>query len=125
MGRGHNSNRNHDENERMPDPRNRARQLRRAVHVSRLLSGDYATADFTEANAVTLTLAPTGDGERVAVLEPISALASRQAERIGAAPVQFHHAAARVFGRAADRPVGQQIARLKIAPADGVMRELL
>src|SRR5207244_11266180 len=44
---------------------------------------------------------------------------------VRAAPGQLEHASARLFFFATNRSTREQIARLKIASADGVMRELL
>ena len=86
---------------------------------------DDAPAHFAEANSVTISLAPARDRKGVAIFQPLSGFTVRQLQRILPAPGQFQHATARFLGRPADRSAGQQIARLKVATVDGVVRELL
>ncbi len=83
------------------------------------------SADFTEANAVAIALTPARESNSVPVFEPFARLAVRQFQWIRTAPCQLEQAAARFFGLAADRSTREQIARLEIASANGVMRELL
>src|SRR6266568_3158604 len=82
-------------------------------------------ADFAKTYTVIVALAPARDRELVAILEPLACLTIWQFQWIRTAPGQLQHAAARFFGFAANRSAREQIARLKVASADSVMRELL
>src|ERR1017187_1956042 len=86
---------------------------------------NYAPTYLTETNSISVAFAPTGNGKRIAVLQPFTRFAVGQFQRIRAAPGQFEHATARILGRSADRATSQEIAGLKIAAVDGVMSELL
>lgn len=89
------------------------------------LGRDDPPADFAESDSITGALCPAGDNEIIAVLEPLPGLTTGQRKRISAAPCQLEHAAARIVCRPANRAAREQIASLKIATVDRVMRQLL
>ena len=86
---------------------------------------DDAAADFAKANSITITLAPASDRKGVAIFEPFSAFTARKFQRIGPAPGQFQHAAPRFLSRPADCATREEVARLKVAAVDSVVRQLL
>src|ERR1700730_15097812 len=81
--------------------------------------------DLAKADAKAVTLTPTCNRELVTVLQPFAFLPVGQFQRIRAAPSEFKHAPARFLGLAADRSAREQIARLKVAAANGMVGELL
>src|SRR6266436_542955 len=115
----------------MPDPGNTSRKDNNRLevglsttHLSLVTSND-SSAYFAETDSITVALAPTRDGECIAVFEPFAGFAVSQLERIRTAPGQFQHAAAGFFRRTADRSARKQITGFEIATVHGVMRKLL
>src|SRR4030095_12604453 len=90
-----------------------------------LSRADDASVHFTEANPVAVALAMASNRKSVAILEPFAGFAARKLHGVRATPRQLEHATARVFGRPANRPARQQIARLKIPAVVGVVCELV
>src|SRR5687768_5103241 len=84
-----------------------------------------AAGYFTETNSITISLSPPGNRQTIAILEPFAGLAVRQSQWVRSAPGQLQHATTRLLRRAADRSARQQVARLKVAAIDSVMRQLL
>src|ERR1035438_2844224 len=73
---------------------------------------NYAPTHLAEPDSISFAFAPTGNGKRIAILQPFAHLAVGQFQRIRAAPGQFEHAAARILGRSADRATSQEISGL-------------
>src|SRR5207244_7079058 len=80
------------------------------------------SGDFTETDAIAIAVAPACDRESVSVFEQFAGLIRWQCQWVRAAPGQLEHASARLFGFATNRSTREQLPRLKLASAGGVLR---
>src|SRR5262245_42428744 len=99
--------------------------LRKGLSGRRSKGRKHLGRHLAQPHAVALPLAPTTNGDPVAVLEKCAALASAELDRPRALPRQFQEAAEGIGRRPADGSRREKIAGAQVAAVDGVMSYLL